>query len=102
MKIGKRYKKILPIYQYFAGEHNNLDFSEQAMLDMFLWETHGKGRLKISLFNKNVINGFAIGKHWMDVTIAMWNEDIKSGLLRKHELYDEYPDWDWWLNKVLN
>jgi len=48
-------------------------------------------------------NGYIVGKHWMDVTVKMWNEDIKRGLLFKFELYQDpdLKDFHWWLDRVL-
>lgn len=46
-------------------------------------------------------NGFACGKSWMGVSIAMWKEDIQKGLLRKQELYDDPNFPNGWLDKVL-
>jgi hypothetical protein len=93
---------MLPIYRYFGGEHEKTDYSEESVLEMFLWESYGLGELKIGLFNQGKINGYAVGKHWMDVTVKMWREDIRKGSLVKEELYDEFPNWHWWLDRVLN
>lgn len=40
-----------------------------------------------------------MGEGWLDVNVAMWNEDIARGHLPRQELYEEYPHW--WLDKVL-
>lgn len=101
MKTSKKWRKIRPIYRYFGGEHSCLDYSEKAALEMYLYETKGLGNLGINLFNKKQMNGYAVGKHWMDVTIKMWLEDLKNGLLCVVELYKEYPNWHWWLDKVV-
>lgn len=37
----------------------------------------------------------------MDITIAMWREDIQQGLLTKFELYEDPNLPDWWLDRVL-
>ena len=84
----------------FADE--NTDSSNEALYEMYCFETYGEGDLKSGLFSSDSKpNAFANGKHWMDVTIQMWREGIEEGLLSKEELYeDKYPKW--WLDKVLN
>lgn len=37
----------------------------------------------------------------MDVTIKMWNDDIKQGLLFRKELYEDETFPNWFLDKVL-
>jgi hypothetical protein len=103
MNPSKNWRKIEPIYRYFASDRDNLDFSDKAALDAYNWETNGVGNFKIGLFSNSIANGFVVGKHWMDVTIKMWREDIKSGLLTKLELYIEpdFKEYHWWLDKVL-
>lgn len=100
MKPSKKWAKMAEIYKLFSDHHENIDFSNQALQEMFEYETFGKGDLRLNIFaNKNgKFNGYAVGKHWMDVTIAMWKEDIKEGLLFKFELKKEYPEW--FLEKV--
>jgi hypothetical protein len=92
--------KFKPIYRYFSEEH--FDFSDEAAMEAYLWETRGIGNMKINLFD-NKINGYVVGKHWMDVVVKMWREDIKRKLLFKHELYNdpELKDFAWWLDRVL-
>lgn len=88
MKISKKYNNIAEAYRYFCG-NLNADFSESAMKDMYSYETFGHPKIKYDqLYNGNY-NGFAVGKHWMDVTISMWLEDLKSGNLTKYELYSD-------------
>ena len=36
-----------------------------------------------------------------DDPIEGWKEDIKTGILFKHELYGDEQFPDWWLDKVL-
>jgi hypothetical protein len=61
---------------------------------MFLYESVG-----VPLKNKD--NGYYWGKKHMDVTIEMWKQDIKNGLLFKKELYEDENIPDWFLDKVL-
>lgn len=87
------------IYQYFGDI--GLDYSEKAALEMFLFESKGIGNLQLNLFNCK--NGYANGKHWMDVTVAMWLKDIEIGILYIKELYDEpeLQSFHWWLDRIL-
>ena len=100
-KPSKKWNRMKPIYRYFAGESDTLDFSDTAAWEMFRFETTGVGNLKIGLFNTEKLNGYAIGKHWMDVTLALWLQDLREGVLYIEELYNEYPDWHWWLNRCV-
>ena len=90
MRIGKNWLKMSEIYKRFA-EYPKADFSEAAAVEMYRHETYGDSVV-------SEWNGFALGKKWMDVTIAMWKEDIPKGLLAVDELRIDYPDW--FLSKV--
>lgn len=82
MKISKRYRRKAALYERFAKSScscDTLDFSEEAMLACLRWESAG-------IFLENPLNGYAVGKGWMDVNITMWKEDIARGLLFKDEL----------------
>lgn len=83
------------MYKRFTWEE--LDFSEKSLYDMYMFESTGKPEL--SLLDRPV-NGYLVGKHWMDSTVKMWNEDLRKGLLFRFELEEEYPKW--FLDKVLN
>lgn len=83
------------VYRHFAKQTRcPLDFSEEAAREMYESETHGKG-------SPSERNGYAIGKRWMDVTLANWLEDLGTPLLLSWELYldPNYPRW--WLDRVL-
>ena len=87
------------VYRYFGD--SDLDYSEEAAMDLFLFESRGIGDLKPNLFY--CTNGYANGKHWLNVTVAMWREDIAARLLRLDELYND-PDlqpFHWWLDSVF-
>lgn len=63
-------------------------FDDEMIVEMFNSDSFG------TPVSSN--NGFALGKKWMDVTIAMWIEDIERGLLQKIEIYEDYKyprDW---------
>lgn len=83
------------LYKHFAKDWEHcLDFSEESLLEMYHSETHG--------LPVRDDNGFYHGKKWLNLTVTMWKEDIKKGLLFKSELYHDgkYPEW--WLDGVLN
>lgn len=82
------------MYKHFVKDWEHLfDFSEEMMLEMFHAESHG------TPISEN--NGYYHGKKWMNVTVAMWKEDMESGILFKCELYDDpnYPHW--FLDRIL-
>lgn len=82
------------IYRHFGREWDHvLDFSDEMLVEHY---NHVSVGTPIS--DKN---GFKEGEKWMDVNVAMWNEDISKGHLPRRELYLDYPEWDWWLDKVL-
>lgn len=92
MSISKSWLEMSEIYRKFCPPEFEGDFSEAAALEMFEHESKGVGR-------PSPRNGFAQGKKWMDVTVAMWRKDIMIGLLRKFELYEDYPRQ--WVDRVL-
>jgi hypothetical protein len=83
------------IYRHFSKDWQSiLDYSEESLLELYISESYGDVDCKDN-------NGFYIGKKMLNVTVAMWKEDITKGLLLKYELYDDPNLPDWWLNKVL-
>jgi hypothetical protein len=70
-------------------------------MEMYLNETRGikSPRITNGLFQADKVNGFAVGKKWMNVTIEMWREDIKQGKLWRWELEQDFPAW--FLDKFL-
>lgn len=101
MAISKKWRRMRPIYRYFAGDSLKLDFSESAELKMYNYESLGVGDLKLTLFSGHILNGYAVGKHWMDVQVQMWKDCLKEGTICLKEIYEDFPDWHWWLNKVI-
>jgi hypothetical protein len=98
--FGKNWLKFKPIYELFSDKC--FDLSEEAAYEAFLHESQGKGNHKFGIV-ANSKNGYIIGKHWMDVTVKMWKEDIQNHLLKKEKLYQdpEFKDFHWWLDRVL-
>jgi hypothetical protein len=100
------------IYKRFAVGHPHADFGESAALAMFAHESTG------APLPDPRTNGYALGKKWMDVTIAGWKDEIpQMGLLVSELLADGYPEWflrrvgvlqldpkrracEWWLAKA--
>lgn len=72
------------------------DFSDEAAQAMYLYESRG-GK------PPSGENGYFAGKHVMDLTVAMWKQDLVgldgSPTLTKAELYEDFPAW--WLDKIL-
>lgn len=103
------YVKILGIYKLFTDvNHPNLDFSEQAKEEMYQAETFGKGCCNVDqlyldyLLTGKKINGYAVGKRNMDITIKMWMEDLKRwGTLFLIQLYEDPEFPHWWLDKIF-
>jgi hypothetical protein len=81
------------VYRLFTTDWEHLlDFSDEAMGEMFVAESHG------GIVSQ--LNGFSHGKKWLNVTVAMWKDDIKNWTLFKEDLYDDkFPHW--WLDSVF-
>ena len=76
MKIGKNFKKVIPLYKLFSKDWAHLlDYSDTALQEAYILETYGKTELTI---DEN-LNGIIQGKKWMTVQIARWNEDLVKG-----------------------
>jgi hypothetical protein len=86
MKISKRWFEMAEMYRRFAGDYEHAYFGENSAIEMYRYETFGDPI-------NSKWNGFAIGKKWMDVTLAMWREDIAKGMLFISELQADYPEW---------
>ena len=94
-RISQKYRETVKLYEFFA--HNNkhlVDFSEAMMLELFVYESTGKGSISSD-------NGFAYGKQQMDITVAMWMEDIPKGLLHPSELYEDGNFPHRWLDRII-
>ena len=99
-KPSKNWMKMAEIYRLFKPMNCECSYTEEDARAMYDYETNGIGDLEVGLFNgKPPFNGFVVGKKGMDLTVAMWREDIPRGLLYKSELTDLYPKW--WLDKVI-
>lgn len=93
-KPTSKFNRMAQAYRYFGREFTNLDWSDKAKQELFDYESRGIGS-----FNRDSENGFYQGKRLMDITVAMWLEDLNAGLcgepqtLFAWELYIQYPKW---------
>ena len=89
LKIGKKWLRMAEIYRRFSKDYPQADLSDAAALAMFRHETFGD-----PMPETERLNGFELGKKWMDVTIAGWKEEIASrGLLVSELIEDGFPEW---------
>lgn len=89
MKPSKRWLRMAEMYKRFARDFPDADFSDRAALDMYKNETFGT-----PLPKTESLNGFFVGKKWMDVTVSQWKEDIREMRLFVFELQaDKFEDW---------
>ena len=90
--VSKKFQRTAELYKRFAVAWDGLDFSNEAMIEMYNAESYGGDVDKKK-------NGFYIGKQWMNVNIAMWKEDQEKGHLCLSELYEDFPHW--WLDGIF-
>lgn len=90
-KPTKKWLKMGKVYKFFAQDFINADFSEDAKSEMFMAETYGdQYNFKYYDLRNGKINGYALGKHLMDIQLAMWDEDLRHfGQLTKYELMND-------------
>lgn len=102
-----KFKQQAKVYELFTDDH--LDFSLKALQEMFDYESRGVGNCNVDdqqleyIKTGKKINGFAVGKKNLNITVSMWKETLKkpSGVYLLNDLYnDKFPHW--WLDKVLN
>ena len=84
------------LYKFFARNMGTLDFSDEALLNLYNAESYG-----VALTPKN---GFAVGKQYLNLHVTMWKEDIAAGLLWKFELYKDplFEPFHWWLDSIFS
>ena len=119
MKVSKKFLKMAEVYKIFCPTDISVDFSEKALESQYLSESKG-GIYKFHYNEKNngVFNGFSLGKHFMDLTIKMWledinlqnlvdNNDVSKTLLSIFEIINvsnvknEYKYPSWFLSKIF-
>lgn len=82
--ISKTYALRAAHYRRCAKNQgiNGLNFNEVALRELHSWESKGEGSMDKSK------NGFAYGKWCVDLSVAMWVEDIKNGNFCKAEFLE--------------
>lgn len=98
-KTSNAWQEMKEIYLLFKPDNNTqLTYTKEDELSMYNHESSG------TLINPN--NGFYWCKHNMDITLAMWKEDIQAGMLTKAEIlfepsYQKHSKWfENWLSKI--
>jgi len=95
IKVSKKFRKMCDVYKHFSKDWKSMcDYSEESMLELFISESYGDVKCEPN-------NGYYIGKQYLNVSVAMWKEDIPKGLLFIKELYQDPDLPDWWLDKVF-
>lgn len=95
VKVSSKWLAKSLVYKRFAKDWEECcDFSEEAAEAFYAYESRGTPRVVYSEKQPNgLFNGFAVGKHWWDVTVAMWKEDLAVRpyrVLTEQELGDDY------------
>jgi hypothetical protein len=82
------------VYRIFSRSWDHvLDYSDEMLIELYNSESYGT-----SVSSKN---GFSVGKTYLNVHEKMWKEDIKLGLLREKELYEDGLFPHWWLDNIF-
>lgn len=90
---SNKFRRMSELYRIFARGYSDLDFSDDALLSLYNHESYG-----LALSPRN---GFAVGKQYLNVQVAMWRDDIRSGIIAKFELYEDERFPHAWLDSVL-
>ena len=91
IKHNKKYMKMAEIYKYWSINKNIADFSDEALLEAYMYETHGvKPKQENNIFKSGYINGYIDGKKWMDVDFSSWKKEV-----------DKYG-WDMTIRMLMN
>ena len=86
-KISQKWKRMSEAYVYSTKSFNMCDFSEKSARDMFDFESTGEPKIVYyEKYHDGLYNGYVVGKHWYDVNLSFWIEDLRSGLITKYEL----------------
>lgn len=73
------------LYQHFARLFGEFDFSDDALLSMYNYESYGA-----ELVGSN--NGFFIGKRWLNWHVTNWKEGLRQGSITRGDLLSNIPD----------
>ena len=91
MDVSKKWLKSAQLYKFFARTYDGLDFSDAAGEAMYHYESSGIGHVNHYDKVNGLINGYAVGKHLMDIQLAMWWEDLsRPFMLTKYELFNDH------------
>lgn len=108
IKISNKWRRQAEIYKLFATRLPKESFSEEHALAMYKYESSGEGDLDSiisGIFSKSNdfkdINGYALGKKFLNLAVNIWKEDLKLSLLFKYELYEDSKYPKWWLDSIL-
>ena len=93
-KPSSKWRTAAEIYRHFAQGHGPLDWSESAALSAYEYESRGGEA-------PDQLNGFYVGKRWMDWHVETWSADVACGLMTKAELYDDATIPQEWLRSWL-
>jgi hypothetical protein len=103
-KPSKKWRDKSSIYRWFAKDHDGpwafawhtdlrrLDFGDDAALEMFVYESRGGEK-------PSSMNGFSVGKHWMDWQQQAWRESAdRDELLKDDSIPADVKAWiaSWW------
>ena len=92
--VSTRYRRMADVYRVFAAAWGHmLDFSDEAMAEMQAHESRGAP--------VSDLNGYAVGKKYLNLHVTTWKQDIRDGLLFEHELYADPKFPNWWLDSVF-
>lgn len=97
--VKRSYLRLASVYRRFCGRNEQLDFSEQALLDCYLHESRGLAIKKYYGTESHKNNGYVIGKWAKDISVTTWKEDITNGYLCKAEFIT--PLTRWWVDDAL-
>lgn|SRR3990167_2367214 len=92
--VPKTYIRLAAVYRRFADRDPLFDFSREALLECYLFESYG---VQAANINKN---GYIFGKWGKDITLSMWKEDLARGDISKFELISRINGW--WAKRALN
>lgn len=84
MAFSKRQRERQKRYKRGQLESDGFDWSDEAFLEFDDYESRGAPLRERSFGEPH--NGYDWAKRMMDVTITMWKEDVRAGLLLPDEL----------------
>lgn len=92
--VSNRFKRMAEIYRVFGSGWTDYHlFTDEKLVELFNNESYGEP------LSEN--NGFALGKSWLNVNVAMWLEDRARGHLVLSELYEDEKFPHWWLDSIF-